>query len=296
MKGEKVFDAVTNIEDELIEEAGVHRFSRNRGLAWIGYAAAACLVIGASLFAVTRFVKDPADNKHAMVPNTTAEALQSETPRRVITGVKTGSLNEDTPSVGQRYIRYGLEDMIKSPEYADCLFDVEIDFGFLRKTEDYRNEQHEILMRTYSANKQWLDYYSEENENWIELRRKVLSENPDYTANDHPELYYFEVYWENNYPQDVKDAYASAKEACETARAIYLEKTQGEEMRRVGEQAVAEMLDYLSANGYELTLEQLSWGDRAYHAQLTREQIENFPVDDWGVIITWWDYEGPRDE
>ena len=71
--GEKIFEAITGIRDDIIESAGEYDFKRKKkSLAWIGFAAAACLVLGAAAFGVSRLIEKPADPHEAAVP--TAEA------------------------------------------------------------------------------------------------------------------------------------------------------------------------------------------------------------------------------
>lgn len=76
---EKMFDAITGIRDDIIESAGEHDFKiKKKSFAWIGIAAAACLLLGAAAFGVSRLIEKPADPHEASVP--TSEAPEKTAP------------------------------------------------------------------------------------------------------------------------------------------------------------------------------------------------------------------------
>ena len=59
-KNEKMYDAITNIRDDIIEKAGKYSFEKKkRNFAWIGYAAAVCLLAGAAVFGLSRIAMIP---------------------------------------------------------------------------------------------------------------------------------------------------------------------------------------------------------------------------------------------
>ena len=298
-----MYDAMTNIPDDIVEKAGAYRFKKKNGLKWLGLAAAACLVIGASVFAVSSAMRSKAPEQTAALPTETVSeepaAATAEAPdikeRTVITGVRDGDINNEfIPGIGARYILYGLDKTLDATDNDDLLYDVEIEFGSVRAFEEWHSEQHDIYMQRYNELKPAIDYYIEQRD-WYRANVFVgiSPEHPD----TEPELVYWEVYWENHYPQEVRDAYENATAELSKAQADYDAVIHGEPFKEAANRVMADVLAYLSGLGYELTYEQRTdWGDMGYRAQLTEEQIRSFPVDDWGAVITWWGYSGIRDE
>jgi len=140
-KNEKMYDAITNIRDDIIEKAGEYKFEKKkRSFAWIGYAAAACLVLGAAVFGITRLAKKPMNTHEAAVPTEQTASVPTEDTRRIVTGKNGASDNQDAV-VGQRLIEYSLEDAIKAPENDGCLFDVELWISNFAEVDAYIEEQ-----------------------------------------------------------------------------------------------------------------------------------------------------------
>lgn len=295
-KNEKMYDAITNIRDDIIEKAGEYKFEKKkRSLAWIGYAAAACLVLGAAVFGITRLAKKPMDTHEAAVPTEQTASVPTEDTRRIVTGKNGASDNQDAV-VGQRLIEYSLEDAIKAPENDGCLFDVELWISNFAEVDAYIEEQWANVLD--KQNDPAILHYNEEYEYWLENIYEPTEDDIKAQENGKGrEAEYFAAYWVENYPQDVQDAYTAAQEAARAARTEYDANTSREALKPMKDAAMAKLLAALAENGYELEQGE-TLNDVIYKANglLTRDQIENFPVEDCGVFILWSGYEGGIDE
>ena len=125
---EKMYDAVTGIRDDIIENAGEYKFRKKRSFAWIGYAAAACLVLGAAVFGISRLAKAPAETHEASVP--TEEATQAPDKEKTVLygyGKKEYS-DEFEAEPGHMNISHPLAEEILKEENSEYLFAVRISF------------------------------------------------------------------------------------------------------------------------------------------------------------------------
>lgn len=303
-KNEKMYEALTGIRDDIIENAGEYKLEKKkRSFAWIGYAAAACLVLGAAVFGITRIVEKPIDTHEAAVPTEQTASvpteqtalLPTEEVPRVVTG-KNGSLDNQVATVGQRLIEYSLEDAIKAPENEGCLFDVELWIYNFAEVDAYVEEQWAKVID--KQNDPAILRYNEEYEYWLENIYEPTEDDIKAQENGKGrEAEYFAAYWAENYSQEMQDAYTAAVDEAREARAEYDANTGVEALKQMKEAAMAKLLTALAENGYELEQGE-TLNDVTYKANglLTREQIENFPVQDCGVFILWNGYEGGIDE
>ena len=295
-KNEKMYDAITNIRDDIIEKAGEYKFEKKkRSFAWIGYAAAACLVLGAAVFGITRLAKKPMDTHEAAVPTEQTVSVPTEDTRRIVTGKNGASDNQDAV-VGQRLIEYSLEDAIKAPENDGCLFDVELWISNFAEVDAYIEEQWANVLD--KQNDPAILHYNEEYEYWLENIYEPTEDDIKAQENGKGrEAEYFAAYWAENYPQETQDAYSAAIDAAREARAAYDANTGVEALKSMKEAAMAKLLSELADKGYVLeqgeTLNNVIYKENGL---LTRSQIENFPVENCGVFILWNGYEGGMDD
>lgn len=303
-KNEKMYEAITGIRDDIIENAGEYKLEKKkRSFVWIGYAAAACLVLGAGIFGITRIAGKPMDTHEAVVPTEQTisvpteqtASVPTEDVRRVVAG-KNGALDNEVANVGQRLILPSIEDAIKAPENDGCLFDVELWIWNFAEVDAYVEEQWAKVID--KQNDPAILRYNEEYEYWLENVYEPTEDDIEAQENGKGrEAEYFAEYWAENYPQDVQDAYTAAQEATREARTEYDANTSREALKPMKEAAMTKLLTALAENGYELEQGEAE-NDVIYKANglLTREQIENFPVEDCGVFILWSGYEGGIDE
>lgn len=294
-KNEKMYDAITNIRDDIIEKAGEYKFEKKkRSFAWIGYAAAACLVLGAAVFGITRLAKKPMNTHEAAVPTEQTASVPTEDTRRIVTGKNSASDNQDAV-VGQRLIEYSLEDAIKAPENDGCLFDVELWISNFAEVDAYIEEQWANVLD--KQNDPAILHYNEEYEYWLENIYEPTQDDIKAQENGKGrEAEYFAAYWAENYPQETQDAYSAAMDAAREARAAYDANTGVEALKSMKEAAMAKLLSELADKGYVLEQGE-TLNNVIYKANglLTRSQIENFPVENCGVFILWNGYEGGMD-
>ena len=294
-KNEKMYDAITNIRDDIIEKAGEYKFEKKkRSFAWIGYAAAACLVLGAAVFGITRLAKKPMNTHEAAVPTEQTASVPTEDTRRIVTGKNSASDNQDAV-VGQRLIEYSLEDAIKAPENDGCLFDVELWISNFAEVDAYIEEQWANVLD--KQNDPAILHYNEEYEYWLENIYEPTQDDIKAQENGKGrEAEYFAAYWAENYPQETQDAYSAAMDAAREARAAYVANTGVEALKSMKEAAMAKLLSELADKGYVLEQGE-TLNNVIYKANglLTRSQIENFPVENCGVFILWNGYEGGMD-
>lgn len=294
-KNEKMYDAITNIRDDIIEKAGEYKFEKKkRSFAWIGYAAAACLVLGAAVFGITRLAKKPMNTHEAAVPTEQTASVPTEDTRRIVTGKNSASDNQDAV-VGQRLIEYSLEDAIKAPENDGCLFDVELWISNFAEVDAYIEEQWANVLD--KQNDPAILHYNEEYEYWLENIYEPTEDDIKAQENGKGrEAEYFAAYWAENYPQETQDAYSAAMDAAREARAAYDANTGVEALKSMKEAAMAKLLSELADKGYVLEQGE-TLNNVIYKANglLTRSQIENFPVENCGVFILWNGYEGGMD-
>ena len=294
-KNEKMYDAITNIRDDIIEKAGEYKFEKKkRSFAWIGYAAAACLVLGAAGFGITRLAKKPMNTHEAAVPTEQTASVPTEDTRRIVTGKNSASDNQDAV-VGQRLIEYSLEDAIKAPENDGCLFDVELWISNFAEVDAYIEEQWANVLD--KQNDPAILHYNEEYEYWLENIYEPTQDDIKAQENGKGrEAEYFAAYWAENYPQETQDAYSAAMDAAREARAAYDANTGVEALKSMKEAAMAKLLSELADKGYVLEQGE-TLNNVIYKANglLTRSQIENFPVENCGVFILWNGYEGGMD-
>lgn len=133
---EKLYEAVTGLSDDVIESAGGYKFAKKKSLAWIAYAAAACLALGLGIFGVSRMAKKPVKPIEAAIPTEqqtekTPTARPEESPvieKTVLYGDgKTNKFDDESyPNPGTTNISYPLRSEILKEENADCLFAVRI--------------------------------------------------------------------------------------------------------------------------------------------------------------------------
>ncbi len=295
-KNEKMYDAITNIRDDIIEKAGEYKFEKKkRSFAWIGYAAAACLVLGATVFGITRLAKKPMNTHEAAVPTEQTASVPTEDTRRIVTGKNSASDNQDAV-VGQRLIEYSLEDAIKAPENDGCLFDVELWISNFAEVDAYIEEQWANVLD--KQNDPAILHYNEEYEYWLENIYEPTQDDIKAQENGKGrEAEYFAAYWAENYPQETQDAYSAAMDAAREARAAYDANTGVEALKSMKEAAMAKLLSELADKGYVLEQGE-TLNNVIYKANglLTRSQIENFPVENCGVFILWNGYEGGMDD
>ena len=295
-KNEKMYDAITNIRDDIIEKAGEYKFEKKkRSFAWIGYAAAACLVLGAAVFGITRLAKKPMNTHEAAVPTEQTASVPTEDTRRIVTGKNSASDNQDAV-VGQRLIEYSLEDAIKAPENDGCLFDVELWISNFAEVDAYIEEQWANVLD--KQNDPAILHYNEEYEYWLENIYEPTQDDIKAQENGKGrEAEYFAAYWAENYPQETQDAYPAAMDAAREARAAYDANTGVEALKSMKEAAMAKLLSELADKGYVLEQGE-TLNNVIYKANglLTRSQIENFPVENCGVFILWNGYEGGMDD
>lgn len=295
-KNEKMYDAITNIRDDIIEKAGEYKFEKKkRSFAWIGYAAAACLVLGAAVFGITRLAKKPMNTHEAAVPTEQTASVPTEDTRRIVTGKNSASDNQDAV-VGQRLIEYSLEDAIKAPENDGCLFDVELWISNFAEVDAYIEEQWANVLD--KQNDPAILHYNEEYEYWLENIYEPTQDDIKAQENGKGrEAEYFAAYWAENYPQETQDAYSAAMDAAREARAAYDANTGVEALKSMKEAAMAKLLSELADKGYVLEQGE-TLNNVIYKANglLTRSQIENFPVENCGVFILWNGYEGGMDD
>ena len=295
-KNEKMYDAITNIRDDIIEKAGEYKFEKKkRSFAWIGYAAAACLVLGAAVFGITRLAKKPMNTHEAAVPTEQTASVPTEDTRRIVTGKNGASDNQDAV-VGQRLIEYSLEDAIKAPENDGCLFDVELWISNFAEVDAYIEEQWANVLD--KQNDPAILHYNEEYEYWLENIYEPTQDDIKAQENGKGrEAEYFAAYWAENYPQETQDAYSAAMDAAREARAAYDANTGVEALKSMKEAAMAKLLSELVDKGYVLEQGE-TLNNVIYKANglLTRSQIENFPVENCGVFILWNGYEGGMDD
>ncbi len=295
-KNEKMYDAITNIRDDIIEKAGEYKFEKKkRSFAWIGYAAAACLVLGATVFGITRLAKKPMNTHEAAVPTEQTASVPTEDTRRIVTGKNSASDNQDAV-VGQRLIEYSLEDAIKAPENDGCLFDVELWISNFAEVDAYIEEQWANVLD--KQNDPAILHYNEEYEYWLENIYEPTQDDIKAQENGKGrEAEYFAAYWAENYPQETQDAYSAAMDAASEARAAYDANTGVEALKSMKEAAMAKLLSELADKGYVLEQGE-TLNNVIYKANglLTRSQIENFPVENCGVFILWNGYEGGMDD
>ena len=177
---EKMYEAITGIRDDIVENAGEYKFrKKKKSFAWIGYAAAACLVLGTAVFGISRLAKAPAKIHEASVP-TEEVAQPTDNEKTVLYGYgKKQYLDEFDPDPGEMNVTYPLAEEILKAENADCLFAVRIAL-------------------THTADEIW----DELNEEWREL-----TADPDYKK-------YCELYeeWEKEnfgemIPEEIADYY-----------------------------------------------------------------------------------------
>ncbi len=286
-KNEKMYDAITNIRDDIIEKAGEYKFEKKkRSFAWIGYAAAACLVLGATVFGITRLAKKPMNTHEAAVPTEQTASVPTEDTRRIVTGKNSASDNQDAV-VGQRLIEYSLEDAIKAPENDGCLFDVELWISNFAEVDAYIEEQWANVLD--KQNDPAILHYNEEYEYWLENIYEPTQDDIKAQENGKGrEAEYFAAYWAENYPQETQDAYSAAMDAASEARAAYDANTGVEALKSMKEAAMAKLLSELADKGYVLEQGE-TLNNVIYKANglLTRSQIENFPVENCGVFILW---------
>ena len=294
-KNEKMYDAITNIRDDIIEKAGEYKFEKKkRSFAWIGYAAAACLVLGAAVFGITRLAKKPMNTHEAAVPTEQTASVPTEDTRRIVTGKNSASDNQDAV-VGQRLIEYSLEDAVKAPENDGCLFDVELWISNFAEVDAYIEEQWANVLD--KQNDPAILHYNEEYEYWLENIYEPTQDDIKAQENGKGrEAEYFAAYWAENYPQETQDAYSAAMDAAREARAAYDANTGVEALKSMKEAAMAKLLSELADKGYVLEQGE-TLNNVIYKANglLTRSQIENFPVENCGVFILWNGYEGGMD-
>ena len=131
---EKMYEAVSGIRDDLIESAGEYKFERKRrSFARIGYAAAACLVVGASLFGLSRLAKKPVNTHEAAIPTEQTAAAPTDNsadPEKKVLyneNENNGFADQFVPGPGKTNISYPLCERITDAEYADCLFAVKLE-------------------------------------------------------------------------------------------------------------------------------------------------------------------------
>ena len=295
-KNEKMYDAITNIRDDIIEKAGEYKFEKKkRSFAWIGYAAAACLVLGAAVFGITRLAKKPMNTHEAAVPTEQTASVPTEDTRRIVTGKNGASDNQDAV-VGQRLIEYSLEDAIKAPENDGCLFDVELWISNFAEVDAYIEEQWANVLD--KQNDPAILHYNEEYKYWLENIYEPTQDDIKAQENGKGrEAEYFAAYWAENYPQETQDAYSAAMDAAREARAAYDANTGVEALKSMKEAAMAKLLSELADKGYVLEQGE-TLNNVIYKANglLTRSQIENFPVENCGVFILWNGYEGGMDD
>ena len=172
-KNEKMYDAITNIRDDIIEKAGKYSFEKKkRSFAWIGYAAAVCLLAGAAVFGLSRIAKKPADTHEASLPTEQITAIPTEDSRRVITG-ENGNTQEFEPKVGERILGTSLEEAIKDPENDGCLFDVKIVFYGLADINEYLDEQE----TAYNNGKlTWNEYVESITDQIVSVKEKATGD------------------------------------------------------------------------------------------------------------------------
>lgn len=294
-KSETMYEAMTGIRDDIIESAGEYRFEKRKRFAWIGYAAAACLVLGVSVFGISRLAKEPSHLHEAAVPTEQTAAAPTGDTRRIVTGTN-DTFNEEIPTVGQRLLLHSLEEALVSPENEGCLFDVEVRIWYFAEAEAYIEEQWGKVSE--KQNDPAILRYNEEYGYWLE--NVYQPTEADLKAKDDgkdPAPAYFAEYWAKNAPQPEKDAYAAAQEAAREARDEYNANTCVEAMTPMKDAAMAKLLSSLSEAGIKLEQGETENGV-VYRASglLTREQIENFPVNDCGAFILWNNYAGAADE
>lgn len=289
MKSEKIYDAMTGIRDDLVESAGKYDLAKKkRNHAWIGYAAAACLVLGMGLFGASRLAKKPVVQEAAQP--TQSAAVTTEAPR-IVTG-KSGSIGEQVAKVGQRFIHSALEDALNDPENEGCLFDVEVWIQEFSDVEEY--VAREFAAWQEKANAPAIQRYNAEYELWLEnVYEPTEADIAAQEMGKGREAEYFAEYWAANYPKELQDAYAEAVEEARKAMETERENTSREALGPVYRAAMEKTLASLEENGYELEL--TDKGNDVFfilHGLLSREQIENFPVEENGAFIIFTDLEG----
>ena len=291
---EKMYEAITGIRDDIIESAEELGARRKRRFAWIGYAAAACLVLGASVFGLSRLAKKPAGTHEAALPTQQITAAPTEDARRVVTG-KNGSLNEFVPGVGQIYLLPDLEQALELPENEGCLFDVDVMIWNYAEVEAF--VEGEWAKVTEKQNDPAILHYNGEYENWLEnIYQPTEDDIKAQENNKGREAEYFAAYWAENYPQEEQAAYTAAMEAAKEQRRDYDANTSPEALRPLRDTAAARLLAELNEAGYDMELTDETGIITTLHGLLTRGQTEGFPVTDCGAFILWHGYSGAVDE
>lgn len=292
---EKMYEAISGIRDDIIESAEALGSRRKRRFAWIGYAAAACLVLGASMFGLSRLAKTPAETQEAALPTQQITAVPTEDARRIVTG-ENGGLNEFVPSTGQRYLLPDLEQAIRAPENDGCLFDVEVRIWNYAEVEAYVESEWAKVMD--KQNDPAILHYNEEYDYWLDNIYEPTEADLKAQENGKGrEAEYFAAYWAENYPQEEQDAYSAAMEAAKEARRAYDASTAPEALKPLRDAAAARLLTKLAEAGFDIGQEEKDGVIINYlHGLLTREQIEGFPVSDCGAFILWYGYNGAADE
>jgi hypothetical protein len=295
---EKMYDAITGIRDDIVESAGEYGFEKKkRSFAWIGCAAAACLVMGIAAFGISRLNKAPADPMEAAVPTEqasfTAEAPAPEKTVLYCNGVEQVP-DEVYPNPGKTNISSPLCIEMLNPEYADCLFAVRI--GLTHTYDDIWEELNEAW-REYVADPDY-QKYSKMYEEWEAEKFKDML--PDEIA-----AYYGLSYEEfDNRPEhptrgfilmntDFQEYLKEALDAEEAARCIEAFERMSElDNEMWGSRARisarnAEVLrseyERLLALGLDVEL-----GEDGLIGYLSGEQISDFPCSElYGYYISW---------
>lgn len=290
MKSEKMYEAVSGIRDDLIEAAGEYEFKkRKRGYALIGYAAAACLVLGLGLFGLSKLIKK-APEQQAMTPEPTSAVICTEEPR-IVNG-RSDSIGEQVAKVGQRFIHNALQEALDDPENEGCLFDVEVWIQEFADVEDYMAAEYAAWQE--KANAPAIQRYNEEYEYWLEnVYEPTEADTAAQEMGKGREAEYFAEYWAENYPQELRDAYAEAVEEARAAMETERENTSREALGPIYAAAMEKTLASLKESGYELEL--TDRGNDVFfilHGLLTKAQIESFPVEENGAFIIFAAHEG----
>lgn len=316
-KNEKMYEAITGIEDDIIESAGEYRFEkRKRRLSWVGVAAAACLALGLGAFGVSRLVKSPAAPYEAHLPTeapsvVTAEPVDNdptfapEQDRIVLYATdKTNFENESIPNAGAIMVSPNLSRTIEPPENTgNCLFAVTI--GLFHTNDDVWHElnveYHECI-----ADPDYLDYsdrYSAwERENYMLMTAEEIAahygltypefdDRPNYPTTGYLLMHEdFETYLKE---QVDAEEYARCIAAQERMKAV-CDEMDGSRTRMKAAYNAARDAEFerLAALGFDVQIE-----DGVLIGFLTADQILNFPcTEEYGYQIIWIGNESVMDE
>ncbi len=303
MKSEKMYEAVSGISDDIIETAGEYRFEkRKRSLAWLGYAAAACLVLGAAAFGVSRLVKKPADTLQAALPTqenviSTQATNETEAPEKTVLYC-TGEQVEDNsyPNPGEVNISHPLADEIHKEKNADCLFAVVIalthtyDDIWDELNEEWRNAVQDpdcVKYDTMFSDWEWETFTVKEMRPDEIAAYYGLSYDEFDDRPNHPTRGY--ILMNEDFKEYLKDKvdpeeYARLVAAHERLDAIDDEMSGSRtRINAACDAANAAECERLKALGYDVRIE-----DGKLIGFLSGEQIANFPCSDiYGCCIYW---------